>query len=97
MAEIRWPTSGRGRLAGANDLAGALTYMADEEKRAAAGGGDRVTALEVARRAFYEGDIAQTIVAYHANHDGWLSREDLAAYRTPVESPLAIDFHGATG
>ena len=65
-------------------------------KRAAAGGADRVTALEVARRAFYEGDIAQTIVAYHANHDGWLSREDLAAYRTPVESPLAIDFHGAT-
>ena len=79
-----------------SDLAGALTYMADEEKRAAAGGGDRVTALEVARRAFYEGDIAQTIVAYHADHDGWLSREDLAAYRTPVESPLAIDFHGAT-
>ena len=96
MAETRRPATRRGRFAGAKRSGRRANLYGRRGKRAAAGGADRVTALEVARRAFYEGDIAQTIVAYHADHGGWLSREDLAAYRTPVETPLAIDFQGAT-
>lgn len=70
------------------DLAATLTYMADEE-RAAAGGG-RAAGLEAARAAFYEGAIAERIVAYHEQHGGYLTREDLAGFRSRYEPPVRV-------
>jgi gamma-glutamyltranspeptidase/glutathione hydrolase len=65
------------------DLAASLQYMADEERGALPGG--RVAGLEAARAAFYTGEIAERIVAYHESQGGYLTREDLAAFRTPRE------------
>ncbi len=74
------------------DLAASLQYMADEETAAAGRG--REAALKAARDAFYVGDIARKIVAFHAENGGLLAAEDLADYHTPVEDPLSIDFAG---
>ncbi len=73
------------------DLAATLQYMADEES-AAPGGRER--GLRAARDAFYLGDIAAKIVAYHEENGGLLSAADLAGYRTPVEAPVSVEFEG---
>jgi gamma-glutamyltranspeptidase/glutathione hydrolase len=70
------------------DLAATLQYMADEER--AGGRHGRVAGLEAARAAFYCGDIAQTIVAYHEEHGGYLTRSDLASFRSRYEPPVRI-------
>ena len=46
--------------------------------------------LEAARAAFYCGDIAQAIVAYHEEHGGYLTREDMASFRSRYESPVTV-------
>jgi gamma-glutamyltranspeptidase/glutathione hydrolase len=65
------------------DLAATIQYMADEERAAAKRG--RVAGLEAARAAFYVGDIAQKIVSYHVAHGGYLTRDDLASFRSRYE------------
>jgi gamma-glutamyltranspeptidase/glutathione hydrolase len=74
------------------DLARTIQYMVDEE--AAAAGGGRDAGLQAARDAFYRGDIAQTIAKYHSENGGLLTMEDLAAYRSEVETPLRASFKG---
>lgn len=89
----RWPQNAAIFLPGGNppavgdrfvqrDLAAMLTCMADEERGA---GGDRAAGLEAARAAFYEGDIARQIAAYHADNGGFLTMADLAAFRSRYE------------
>jgi gamma-glutamyltranspeptidase/glutathione hydrolase len=67
------------------DLARTLELMADAERAAP---GDRSAGLEAARAAFYEGEIAERIAAYHAGHGGYVTREDLAAFRCRYEEPV---------
>ena len=74
-----------------DDLAATLQYMADEETAAPGG---RRDGLRAARDAFYAGDIAKKIVAYHEENGGLLRADDLAGYRTPVEKPVSIEFEG---
>lgn len=69
------------------DLARSIQYMADEDKAASAKGG-RAAGLAAAHRAFYEGDIAETITRYHAANGGWLTREDMAGFRARIEAPV---------
>jgi gamma-glutamyltranspeptidase / glutathione hydrolase len=78
-----------GRLFKQADLAATLQYMADEE---AAVGGGRGAAIDAARNAFYRGDIAATMAAYHRANDGWLTMEDLAAFRSDVEPAVRARF-----
>jgi gamma-glutamyltranspeptidase/glutathione hydrolase len=75
------------------DLAKTMQYMVDEEKAAK---GDRIAGLKAARDAFYKGDIAAKIAAYHKENDGWVTREDLAEYESGHEEPYAVDFMGFT-
>lgn len=70
------------------DLARSIQYMVDEEKAAAGKG--RAAGLAAAHRAFYEGDIAATICRYHADNGGWLTREDMAAFRARIEAPVRV-------
>ena len=63
------------------DLARTLQYMADEARAAPT----REAGLRAARAAFYEGDIAAAIVAHQQAEGGWLSRADLAGFRSPIE------------
>ena len=44
--------------------------------------------------AFYDGPIAEKIVAASQSHDGWLSREDFRNYRAEYGQPLAINYRG---
>ncbi len=81
-----------GELFVQRDLAASLQYMVDEEATAAAKG--RLAGLEAARDAFYRGDIGAAIVAYHAEHGGWLAAEDLAAFRCEVVPPVRLTWTG---
>jgi len=69
-----------------SDLSDLLEHMADEEHTALRQG--RLAGLEAARSAFYKGDIAERIVSYHEEHGGYLSRTDLARFRSRYEAPV---------
>ncbi len=75
-----------------SDLAKTIQYMADEEKAASSKG--RSQGLAAARDAFYRGDIAQKIVAFHKENGGLLTADDLAGYRSEIEKPLRVSFRG---
>ncbi|HEX9525562.1 MAG TPA: gamma-glutamyltransferase, partial [Reyranella sp.] len=76
------------------DLARTLRYMADEEAASLARHGDRAVGLEAARAAFYRGDIARAIVAFHKQEGGWLTAEDLAGFHSPIERAPSVRFAG---
>ena len=93
----RWPTNaaiflpgGRppeeGELFRQSDLAASIQYMADEDLAARARG-ERLGGLTAARDAFYQGDLARAMVAYHQENGGWLTAEDLSEYRSEIETP----------
>lgn len=77
-----------------SDLAATLQYMADCE--AAAAGGGRVAGLNAARDAFYRGDIARTITAYHEANGGLLTMDDMAGFRVEIETALSKRFGAST-
>ncbi|MQA80993.1 MAG: gamma-glutamyltransferase family protein [Streptosporangiales bacterium] len=109
-----WPTSAAlwlpddapptpGRLFANPELAATYrTVLAEAE----AAGSDRESQIEAARRAFYEGFVAETIAAYAektevmdvsgAAHRGLLRFDDMASWRATVEEPLAHEYHGHT-
>jgi gamma-glutamyltranspeptidase/glutathione hydrolase len=67
------------------DLAHSIQLMADAEGAALAAGGSRLDGLEAARAVFYEGELADAMVAYHEENGGYLTREDLAGFRSRYE------------
>ncbi len=81
-----------GSLFQQQDVAKVIGYMADEERSAARNG--RAAGLEAARAAFYQGDIAQKIVAFHKAEGGYLSRDDLAEYRSRLEPAVLRRWRG---
>ena len=109
----QWPTSAGIYLAGGVPAAGsrfanpdlAATYQRILDEAEAAGG-DRDAQIEAARRAFYEGFVAEAIGSYLAGaevmdvtgerHRALLSPADLAGWRASAEAPLTLDFAGLT-
>lgn len=98
----RWPASaeiyipgGKTPQVGDNfrqeDLGRSLQYMADCE---AAAGGDRKAGLQAARDAFYKGDIAEKISAYHQANGGLIRMADLAGFEVEVEDALSVNVAG---
>ena len=94
---------------GAPPAAGTLfrnPVLADTYERilreAEAAAGDRDGQIEAARRAFYEGFIAEAIGRYCAEremmdssgerHGGVLTADDMAGWRATVEAPLTYDY-----
>jgi len=73
---------------------------------AEAASGDRDEQIEAARRAFYEGFVAEAIARYLASaevmdvtgrpHRGLLSQADMAAWRPRLEEPLTFEAYGLT-
>lgn len=101
----RWPSSAAIYLPGGrppkvgdlfvqSDLGRTLQYMADCET--AARGRGRVEGLKAARNAFYQGDIARTIVAFHEQNGGLLSMQDLANFQVGMEPAVSANFRGST-
>ncbi|WP_229405971.1 gamma-glutamyltransferase family protein [Micromonospora sp. NBRC 110038] len=67
------------------DLARSIQLMADAE---AATTGGRLAGLEAARAVFYEGELAERMVAYHRENGGYLTARDLADFRCRREPVL---------
>src|SRR5262245_14916339 len=108
-----WPTSAETYLPGrvpaprsrsANPvLAGAYQRILDEAEAAAS---SREAQIEAARRAFYEGFVAEAIGGYLARaavmdgtgdrHAGLLTAGDLAAWRASAEPPATTGYAGLT-
>jgi gamma-glutamyltranspeptidase / glutathione hydrolase len=71
-----------------------------------AAGSDREAQIEAARRAFYEGFVAEAIAAYLARAEvmdgtgrpqrGLLTGDDLAAWRASAEPPVTLEYAGLT-
>ncbi len=69
-------------------------------------GDDREVQIEAARRAFYDGFVAEAIADYLQTaevmdvtgrpHRGLLSGDDLAGWHASVEQPTTLDFRGLT-
>jgi gamma-glutamyltranspeptidase/glutathione hydrolase len=108
-----WPTSAEIYLADGGPAPGgrfanpvlAAVYSRILAEAEAAGPG-RAGQIEAARRAFYEGFVAEAIAAYLARaevmdvsgrpHRGLLAGQDLAGWRASVEAPVTFDFAGLT-
>jgi len=109
-----WPSSAEVYLPGGRapapgsrfaNPARAATYqrILDEAEAASQ---DREEQIEAARRAYYEGFVAEAIAAYVASaevmdvtgcpHRGLLSHADLAGWQPRLEEPLTFDFGGLT-
>src|ERR1700759_945344 len=109
-----WPTSAEVYLPGgqvpapgslfANPaLAATFQRILDEAEAASS---DRDEQIEAARRAYYEGFVAEAIAAYLASaevmdvpgqpHRGLMSSSDLAGWPPRLEEPLTYDFGGLT-
>ncbi|MBI4591277.1 MAG: gamma-glutamyltransferase family protein [Candidatus Rokubacteria bacterium] len=97
----RWPTSaalylpgGRPRAAGERfvqaELARTIETMIAAERRALSRG--RAQAIGAARDAFYTGEIAEAICAFHRQEGGLLTREDLGPFRVEVAPALRTTF-----
>jgi gamma-glutamyltranspeptidase/glutathione hydrolase len=110
---VHWPSSAEVYLAGGVPAPGARfanPVLAEVYRRilaeAEAAGPGRETQIEAARRAFYEGFVAEAIDDYLATaeimdvtgtpHRGVLAGADLAAWRASVEPPVSLDFRGLT-
>jgi len=45
------------------------------------------------RKAFYEGEIAQDILAFHEREGSWLTAADLRDFHVGIEAPASTGFH----
>lgn len=97
----RWPSNaevflpngkppGIGEIFVQRDLGRTIQYMADEEAAHATQG--RIAGLHAARDAFYRGDIAAAIAKYHGENNGWVTMEDMSAYKVTLEPPVRSRF-----
>jgi len=110
---VHWPSSAEVYLAGGVPAPGARfanPVLAQVYRRilaeAEAAGPGRETQIEAARRAFYEGFVAEIIDGYLATAEvmdvtgtprrGLLAGADLAAWRASAEPPVSLDFRGLT-
>jgi gamma-glutamyltranspeptidase/glutathione hydrolase len=88
---VYWP-KGRPPVAGEilrqSDLARTL------QRLAACDTGSREEGISHARALFYEGAIAAELVAFHRETGGWLTRDDLAAYRSDPYPAPGVSFRG---
>jgi gamma-glutamyltranspeptidase/glutathione hydrolase len=74
-----------------SDLARTLQFMADQDRAA---GSDRKAGLRAAHDAFYIGDIAREIAAFQKREGGYLTMQDLAEYRSPIEPVVRRAWRG---
>ena len=96
----RWPTSAALYLPGGEpprvgeifrqeELAQSIAGMMEAERRAP---GDRLKKLRAAHDYYYKGPIAEAIAGFHRAHGGFVTREDLAGFETPVEPTIHCSY-----
>jgi gamma-glutamyltranspeptidase/glutathione hydrolase len=86
-----------------SDLAATYKRVLGEAESA---GSDRDAQIEAARRAFYDGFVAETIASFVEStpvmdvtgepHTGLLAYDDMARWRASIEAPVPLDYAGHT-
>jgi gamma-glutamyltranspeptidase/glutathione hydrolase len=100
----RWPSSaavylphGRpprvGEIFRQEQLARTIEDMMQAERKAA---GNRDAKLAAVRDHYYKGPVAEAIAAYHREQRGFVTREDLAAFETPIEKSISVRYKDIT-
>ena len=100
----RWPTTAQvylpnGRVPNPGEriknpaLANFFRRLVDAEAHAKAHS-DRSAGLNAALDRFYRGDIAAEIVGWSESNGGLLATADLDQFKTRIEDPVKIDYHG---
>lgn len=95
----RWPSSAavflpggrapaRGQLFRQQDLGATIAGMISASETAA----NRDSGLTAASDYFYRGPVASAIDAYHRLNRGFMTHDDLAGFRVPVEEPLSVRY-----
>ncbi|MGE5097636.1 MAG: gamma-glutamyltransferase family protein [Betaproteobacteria bacterium] len=95
----RWPSSaavflplGRapqvGELFRQEDLGRTIGAMIAASERSS----NREAGLAVAADYFYRGPVARAIADYHREHRGFVTADDLAGFRVPVEDSLSVRY-----
>jgi gamma-glutamyltranspeptidase/glutathione hydrolase len=92
-----------GRLFRNPGIAKTYTRIVEAAKSA---GADREAQIEAARRAWYEGFVAEAVDRFYRHqevmdssgrrHRGLLTGEDMARWRARLETPITYDYHGLT-
>jgi gamma-glutamyltranspeptidase/glutathione hydrolase len=114
LFEAEWTTSAAVFLPGGavpqpgalfRNTALAATYARIVSEGEAAGG-DRVAQIDTARRAWYQGFVAEAIDRFcrtmevldvsGRRHRGLLTGEDMARWQASYEEPLSYEYHGVT-
>jgi gamma-glutamyltranspeptidase/glutathione hydrolase len=72
-------------------LAATYRRIVDEAR-----GGSREQEIEKARRAYYEGFVAEEIDRFSAGEGGLLTGEDMARWRATLEPVARLEYHGLT-
>ena len=96
----RWPDNARVFLPGGKppkigdvfrqeDLARTIFRMIEAERNTH---GDRDRKLRAVHDYFYRGPIAASIADYHAEHGGFVTRDDLAGFEVPVENSITTTY-----
>src|SRR6476660_9363765 len=75
-----------GELFRQEDLGRTIASMIQAERDAR---GDRDKKLRTVHDYFYRGPIADEIAAYHAKHNGFVTKADLAGFEVPVEESIS--------
>jgi gamma-glutamyltranspeptidase / glutathione hydrolase len=90
-AALYLPPPAPGRLFRNPALAATYRRIVDESR-----GGSREKEIERARRAFYEGFVAEEIDRFCAAEGGILTGQDLASWEATVEPVVAYEYRGLT-
>jgi gamma-glutamyltranspeptidase/glutathione hydrolase len=90
-AELYLPAPEVGALFRNATLAATYRRIVDESR-----GGSREEEIEKARRAWYEGFVAEEIDRFVAAEGGLLTGDDLASWRASLEPPATLDYRGLT-
>ena len=96
----RWPDNARVFLPGGKppkigdvfrqeDLGRTIFRMIEAERSTH---GDRDRKLRAVHDYFYRGPIAAAIADYHAEHGGFVTRDDLAGFEVPVENSITTTY-----
>ena len=72
------------------DLGRMLRTLAAAEQ----GEASREAGLDAARACFYNGEVAEAMVAFSKAEGGWFTMKDLADFRVGVEPPVSLNYRG---
>ncbi|WP_298589855.1 gamma-glutamyltransferase family protein [uncultured Kocuria sp.] len=74
------------------DMAGTFEDLVAAYDGEADGGADRAAGIRAARDHFYRGPVAEAVVAFSEQDDGYLTLEDFSGYSAQIVEPISIDY-----